>query len=416
MTAALTGLSYIYPIGKIEDNTAGYYYVSTANGANNAEEMMQSRIRVSGKSIYLKDIATVTKRRADSATLFSVDRVDAIDISIKQSSVGNALVLSKSTKQIIANAIKSHPKISYTIHGDRSETIKDRLNIVVSNILLGLLLIGLLVALLINKRMSLVIMLGVPTSFVMGAIYLYVSGYTINMISLIGVLMALGIIVDDAIVVSENIQQYIEEGMEPSEAAVVGAKEMFLPVTIASLTTLFAFLPALMMSGTMGEVIKLIPIAVSVLLLASLVESFLFLPIHAAHFLKKEQTSTSWEGINRFYSRIIHFLIRYKKTFLILFVVLVPALTILGMKHIGFQMFPKFDSSTINVVLKANVNTTVEQTAKYLKQIEGDIYAQKDTFFIDHIGSVAGYRVDSAGNSETYPYVGLITLELQKLK
>ena len=79
---------------------------------------------------------------------------------------------------------------------------------------------------------------------------------------------------DDAIVVSENIQQHIEEGMEPKEAAVQGAKEMFKPVTIASLTTLFAFIPALMLSGTMGEVIKLIPIAVSVLVLASLVESF----------------------------------------------------------------------------------------------------------------------------------------------
>jgi multidrug efflux pump subunit AcrB len=416
VSAALGGLAYIYPLGKVEDHRAGHFYLSTTNGAKSAEEMLSSRLRIAGKSFALSSVATVAKRRKDSATLFSVDTVDAVDLAIKQSSTGNALVLSTQLKRIIADAMAEHPEISYTLHGDRSVAIKDRLNIVVSNILLGLILIGLLVALLINSRMSLVITIGIPTSFVMGAIYLYLSGYTINMISLIGVLIALGIIVDDAIVVSENIQQHIEAGMEPEQAAVQGAKEMFQPVTIASLTTLFAFLPSLMMSGTMGEVIKLIPIAVSVLLLASLIESFLFLPIHAAHLLKKEQKTTSWETVNRFYSWLIHLAVRYRKSFLTLFLILVPLLTMLGLKQTHFQMFPRFDSTTINIVLKANVNTTVEQTAQYLKQIEQDIYAQRKDFFIDHVGSVAGRRTDSAGNSETYPYVGLITIELQKLK
>jgi multidrug efflux pump subunit AcrB len=416
ISAALGGLAYIYPIGKVEDSRAGHYYLSTANGAKSAREMLGSRLRIAGKTLDLASVATVVKRRKDRATLFSVDTVDAVDLSIKQSSVGNALVLSKQVKDIIADAVANHPEITYTIHGDQSVAIKDRLNIVVSNILLGLILIGLLVALLINRRMSLVITLGIPTSFVMGASYLYLSGYTINMISLIGVLIALGIIVDDAIVVSENIQQHIETGMEPKEAAVLGAKEMFLPVSIASLTTLFAFLPSLMMSGTMGEVIKLIPIAVSVLLLASLVESFIFLPIHAAHLLKKEQKTTSWRPVNRLYSWLIHLAVRYRKSFLTLFMILVPLLTVLGLKQTHFQMFPRFDATTINIVLKANVNTTVEQTARYLKQIEKDIHAQREGFFIDHVGSVAGWRTDSAGNSETYPYVGLITVELQKLK
>ena len=416
VTAALSGMSYIYPIGKLEDSNEGFYYLSTNNGPKSAKAMMQSRIRVSGKTVYFKDIATVTKRHQDSTTIFSVDTIDAIDISIKQSNVGNALALSKSIQDILKTSTINNPDISYTVHQDRSKAIKDRLNIVVSNILLGIILISLLVMLLINKRVSLVISMGIPTSFVIGASYLYFSGYTINMISLIGVLIALGIIVDDAIVVSENIQQHIEEGLEPKEAAILGAKEMFKPVTIASATTLFAFLPALMMSGTMGEVIKLIPIAVSVLLLASLIESFLFLPIHAAHILKKEQKTTSWAFVNHAYSWTIHIFMRFKKTFLLLFVILVPTLTVIGIKNSKFQMFAVFDSSTIDIVLKAHSNTSTEQTAAYLKIIEKDIYAKKAEFFIDHVGSVAGWRKDSAGNSETYPYVGIITIELDKLK
>jgi len=416
IVTAITGLSYIFPIGTIEDSTNGHYFISTFNGAKDAQKMLQSQIKVSGKTIYLKDIATVSKRYEDTATIYSIDTKHAVDLSVKQSSKGNALELSKSIFDLVKKSNELNSKITYTIHNDRSEAIKDRLNIVISNILLGIILISLLVIFLINKRMSFIISLGIPTSFVMGASYLYFAGYSINMISLIGVLIALGIIVDDAIVVSENIQQHIEEGMEPTEAAVIGAKEMFKPVTIASLTTLFAFIPALMMSGTMGEVIKLIPIAVSVLVLASLIESFVFLPIHAAHVLKREQKTTSWESINRFYSQIIHFFMRYKKTFLTLFIILVPLFTFMGIKSSKFQMFPSFDATTINITLKADVNTKTEETILYLKAIEKDLYMEKNRFYISHIGSVAGWRRDSAGNSETYPYVGQITIELEKLK
>ena len=414
--AALSGLSYIFPLGTIEDSQNGFFFVSTHNGPKDAKTMLQSQLKVADRSFYLKDIATVSKRYEDTATLYSIDTKHALDLNIKQSNEGNALELSKAIQALVTQSNAKKSNMVYTIHDDKSEAIKDRLNIVISNILLGLILISLLVMLLINKRMALIITLGIPTSFVMGASYLYFAGYTINMISLIGVLIALGIIVDDAIVVSENIQQHIEEGMEPKEAAIQGAKEMFKPVTIASLTTLFAFIPALMMSGTMGEVIKLIPIAVSVLVLASLVESFIFLPIHAAHILKNDQKTTSWAPVNRIYSRMIHYLMYYKKTFLLLFIILVPLLIIIGVKISKFQMFPQFDASTITVTMKANVNTKTEETLTFLTAIEKDLFERKDTFYIEHVGSVAGWRRDAAGNSETYPYVGQIHIELQKLK
>jgi len=416
VSTAISGLSYIFPIGQVEDTKNGFSYISTANGPKDASSMMNTKIKVSGKSIRLSEIATIHKRHKDSATLFSVDTKSAISLTIKQSSLGNALTLSDSIYKLVDESKRDNPQINYIIHDDRSQAIKDRLNIVISNILLGLIMIFLLVMLLINSRMSFVITLGIPTSFVLGATYLYTAGYSINMISLIGVLIALGIIVDDAIVVSENIQQHIEEGMEPKEAAVQGAKEMFLPVTIASMTTLFAFLPALMMSGTMGQVIKLIPIAVSALVLASLVESFIFLPIHASHIFKKGQKSRSWAPINRIYSTLIHFFIKYRKSFLMLFLVLIPILTIISMKHSRFQMFPKFDASSLNIVLKASVNTTTEQTAKYLSIIEKDLYKDREKFYIDHIGSISGKRVDAAGNSEKYPYVGFVLIELKKLQ
>ena len=416
VSAAISKLSYIYPIGEVEDAKEGFYYISTFNGPKSAQKMLDSRLNTAGVSFYLRDIATVKKRYADAASLFSIDGVKAVDVAIKQNPKGNAITLAKKIHAYIETLNQQTKELRYTLHNDQSVNIKDRLNIIISNILLGLILIGLLVALLINKRMSFIITLGIPTSFVIGAFYLFAAGYTINMISLIGVLIALGIIVDDAIVVSENIQQHVEDGMEPKEAAIKGASEMFKPVTIASLTTLFAFLPALMMSGTMGEVIKLIPITVSILVLASLLESFIFLPIHAAHTLKKEEKTKSWKGANKIYSKIIHYLLHYKKIFLTLFIIIVPLMIVWGLKNSKFQMFPRFDASTISLSLKANVNTTTEQTLEILQVIEKDLFAQKEKYFIEHVGSVAGWRRDAAGSSETYPYVGQIVLELHKLK
>ena len=416
VASAIQGLSYIYPIGKIEDSKGGHYYISTYNGKKSALSLQNSQIMVQGKRIYLKDIATVVKRHEESASLFSVDNQDSIDLAISMSEVGNSLEISKKITKIVEEFNSKKSDLVYLIHDNNSVRIKDRLNIVVSNILLGIILISLLVMLLINSRMSLVISLGIPTSFVMGAFYLYITGYTINMISLIGVLIALGIIVDDAIVVSENIQQHVEAGKEPKEAALIGAKEMFKPVTIASLTTLFAFIPALMIQGTIGEVMKLIPITVAVLVLASLIESFVFLPIHAAHILKKESKPRSWERVNKIYSRIIHYLIHYKKSFLLIFLILVPLFIVLGVKASKFKMFPAFDATTVNIALKANVNTSTKETHAILKKIEKDLYDEKEKFQIKHIGAIAGWRRDSAGNSESFPYVGQIKIELNKLK
>jgi len=409
----IKSISYIFPLGQIDDNQK-HFYISTSNGAKSAKELQNTQVNIGNKSIYLKDVAIVAKKYEDTSTLFSIDTKDAINLIVKQSTTGDATKLQHKISKLI-NKYNTNKDIIYTIRNDQSVKIKDRLNIVVSNIILGLIIITLIVALLINARMAFIISIGIPTSFVIAAIYFYMFGYTINLISLVGVLLALGIIVDDAMVVSENIQQHVEDGMDVKEAAILGSKEMVKPVTIASLTTLFSFLPLLMMSGTMGEVIKLIPIALSALIIASLIESFVFLPIHAAHTLNKNSKTTSWKRANEIYSGVIHFLMRWKKSFLLIFIVIVPILTVLIVKSSHFQMFPQYDSSIINITLKANINSTLEQSNIIVKNVAKELLAKKDEFYISNIGTTAGYRKDSGGNTENYPYAMYITIELQKL-
>ncbi len=412
---AISTLSYIFPVGKIEDSKK-HYYISTFNGKKTAIEFANTKLKLGDNYITLSDVAKISKKYEDSSTLYSFNGENALSLALKQSDTADALQVSDDVKKLIVSMQKKVKNIDISISDDNSERIRDRLNIVISNIMLGIILITLFVALLINSRMALIIAIGIPTSFVIGALYIYLAGYSINMISLVGVLIAIGIVVDDAIVVSENIQQHIEEGYPPKEAAIMGAKEMAKPVIIASITTLFSFIPILMISGTMGEVMKLIPIAVSALVVASLIESFLFLPIHACHTLKNGSKVTSWEIPNKIYSSIIHFCMRWKKLFLVIFIIGVPVITVTMIKNSKFQMFPKFDGTDVKISIKANPNTKLEDAYKIVQSIEADLMKKEKDFSIRSIESVAGYRRDSGSNTERFPYVMYMTVELAKSK
>jgi len=134
-------------------------------------------------------------------------------------------------------------------------------------------------------------------------------GYSINIVSLLGALIVIGIVVDDAIVVSENIQRHIDEGMDNYEASIIGVKEMILPITLATVTTAAAFLPIFMMHGEIALFLILVPIVVIMILIGSLLESFLFLPLHASELLKKSNNFIDWTHFQNLYVRVLGFLI-----------------------------------------------------------------------------------------------------------
>ena len=208
-----------FPLGKIE-NLKQQYYISTHNDKRQSHELENTILNIDNQRIELKDIAKITKRYEDASTLASMNGNNSITLAVSQNPKGDAVRIAEDIKKLISKMkVKG---VNFDVRMDKSTVIKDRLNIVISNILLGVILITVLTAILINVRIAFIIALGIPTSFVMGAIYFYFTGHSINVNSLVGVLIAIGIIVDDAIVVSENIQQYIEKGYSPREAAFLG--------------------------------------------------------------------------------------------------------------------------------------------------------------------------------------------------
>ena len=191
---------------------------------------------------------------------------------------------------------------------------------------------------------------------------------------------------------------------------------MVLPVTLATLTTVAAFLPLFMLTGEIKNFIILIPIAVIMILLGSLLESFFFLPLHAEELLKKQRNFINWEPLQDKYEALLHLMIRFKYIFLFTFVIVIPILTILTLKMLNFQFFPNFDGNYLYITGKANVDTHIEKTEEIAKELEAYALSQKDVYAIKSTSMVVGYRRALSGENENGDNMLYITMELYDME
>jgi len=411
VTSAVSNLSYIYPVGDIEQK-GDFVFLSTVHGKTDAASWEETMLKVGGKYVRLGDIATVVFEHPQDTTMSTFNGRPNITLNISKGDKGNAIVLSEELEQFAETLRPSYPQIYFDFYHDTSKPVESRLDTVLSNLMFGLILVFVSMALLINVRIAFIVALGIPFSFAIGLVFIYVLGYSINIVSLLGALIVIGIVVDDAIVVAENIQRHLNEGMERRTAVMEGLREMLLPVTLATVTTVVAFLPLFMLSGEISNFIILIPIMVVMILLGSLIESFLFLPLHAEEVLRRQKNRIDWGRIQNLYEAMLHGLIRYKKSVLALFIVTVPLLTFYTVKSMHFQFFPEHDGSFLYVTGKLDINTPIEETAAVAQAIEKRIMASGKTFALKSVSTVTGSRVSMAGDAESGEHVFLVTMEL----
>ncbi|HFB54096.1 MAG TPA: efflux RND transporter permease subunit, partial [Sulfurimonas autotrophica] len=242
VVSAISNISSIFPIGTIKQK-AHHLYISTHNGEKTKEKIANTIIHVGNVKLRIGDIADVAFKLSDEVELSHYNGVRNVSINVTKSKHGNAIALVKEIRELLKEQKKKHPQLNYNIYTDTSVWIKNRLNVVFSNIVFGLMLVFLAMLIFINRGIAFVVALGIPVSFMIGLIVTEILGDSLNMLSLLGALIALGMLVDEAIVVAENIYRHLEEGMERKEAVINGAAEMFPAVLTATLTTVFAFLP-----------------------------------------------------------------------------------------------------------------------------------------------------------------------------
>ena len=414
---SLRNISSIFPVGTIDEH-GSHLYISTYNGEKTKEDIENTIISVGKLRVRIGDIADVAFKLSDESELSHYNGIRNISLNITKSEHGNAISLVKKIREVLEISEKEHPELKYAIYTDTSVWIKNRLNTVFANIMFGLMLVFIAMLIFINRGIAMVVALGIPVSFMIGLIATEIMGNSLNMLSLLGALIALGMLVDEAIVVAENIYRHMENGMDRREAAIVGASEMFPAVLSSTLTTVFAFLPMLLLSGEMGMFIKIIPIMITVLLLSSLFEAFYFLPLHAHDFLKvskdEDFTRKIWIKLSYWHNKALHFVFRKKWLSLFVIVGTISFLTFVLIKNSKFQLFPDFDNTQVYVYGKVNINSELEDTEKIITKLEKKLLANIDKDDVSSITSVIGFKLDAKNIAETGEHLFHIFIDLNE--
>lgn len=293
--AALRRQNLNVPGGNIEA-TAGDFqsrekFVRTTGEMRGRSEIENTVVRSNdmGRPIRIKDFATVTEALSRAKVLTRTNTKPSINLTVLKKENADAIDVVDEVRAHMT-AMQPQLKVGTELHflNDLSTFIRRRLSILTSNLGLGLLLVLACLPFLIPFRFAVLIALGEPFAFLGTILVMHEFGYSINLISMIGLIIVSGILVDDSIVVTENAVRLMEKGWTPIRAATEGTMQIIGPVTASVMTTTMAFLPMAFMSGIFGKVIFFIPVAVVISLLVSLFETFFILPAHVAHWVRPE--------------------------------------------------------------------------------------------------------------------------------
>ena len=389
---------------------------------------------ISGGRIILQDIARISSTLEQGSILKSVDNNPAVELWVRRSKTSDALEVSENVNKVISeskNIIGN--RVNVETYNTAANLIQERITLLVKNGLSGLCIVLAVLFLFLSRNTAIWVALGIPIAFLATFGVMLVSGQSINMISLFGLIMALGIVVDDAIVVGEH-SSYLKtkRRLNSSQAPVVAATRMSMPVISAMLTTVAAFIPLFMVKGVIGEIIAAIPWVVCAVLVASLIECFLVLPAHLAHFDKKtveEGKFRLWfdkkfmafqEGT---FKKFISLTFNYRYvTFMVAIGMFIVSVGMMSGGRVMFSFFPTPEADIIIANFKMHSGTTRSKTEEMVKKIEGGLIKTSKKFstspdLVKFSMSTIGGRTSFSGggvpSSKGSDLLGSVVVELK---
>jgi len=342
----------------------------------------------SGGTVILGDIATVRDGFEETGFHSRFNSLPSVEIEIFRTGDQSPLDISASVEQVMAELEVTLPDaVKVRIDSNRAEHFENRMDMLLENGVIAMVIVLVILSLFLEYRLAFWIMMGMTISFVGSVMFLPAMDVSINMISMFGFLMVLGIVVDDAIVVGENIYEYREQGLSFMDAAIKGARDIAGPVTFSILTNIVAFLPLLFIPGTTGNFWWPLGVVVILVLAISLFEALFILPAHLAHSGKGSVTIYGhWmHGIQRVFSRgfesvvervyrpLLDLALRFR------YITLTTALTIMVVSgayavsdHMGMIMMPEAPADEIEAAVRLPVGTTSRQAGDLAMAITRD--------------------------------------------
>ncbi len=349
----------------------------------------------SGAKVALADIATITDGFEETGFHGQFNQSNYVELRIFRIGDQSPLEIADAVEEIIAD-FQLPPGIQFRTDSNRAEDYRERLSLLTGNGILAIIIVLVILTLFLEYRLAFWIMMGMTVSFIGGMILLPLIGISVNMISMFGFLVVLGIVVDDAIVVGENVYEYRQKGMSPIQAAIAGTRDVSKPVVFSILTTIIAFVPLLFMPGETGKFWQPLPAVVIVILAVSLVEALFILPSHLAH-IKKEKKKNKWvgklegwqgsfaRGFNAFvqkrYRPVLDKCLQYRYITLSAAVALLLVVGGFGYSgHMGMILMPEVAADEIEAGVRLPVGTTPDQAAK----VAHDITQATQRMFEEH--------------------------------
>ncbi|MCT4645896.1 MAG: efflux RND transporter permease subunit, partial [Carboxylicivirga sp.] len=341
-----------------------------------------------GGIIRLKDVATIKDQWADTPSEVLFNGKKGVVITIQNTFSEDIVTATDAVKKYIAEFNESQNFLTATVIRDQSDLLDQRINLLGKNGIIGIVLVLIFLSLFLNPRIAFWVAIGIPFSMLGMFILIPGTGVTINMLSLFGLILVLGILVDDAIVVAENIYRHWQMGKTPIKAAVDGTLEVTPAVLSGVLTTIMAFAAFIFLDGRMGDMFKEISIVVMAILFVSLIEGLIILPAHVAHSkaLKKDYKSKwmqymGWaeRGLLKVrditYKPAVEFAIKYKTITLAFFTALfIMSIGMVSARWVNVTFFPQVDGDNITVSLTMPSGTDESVTQQHLDRINQAIW------------------------------------------
>jgi len=402
------------PAGSVE-TSSGEILLRMQERKQWAEEFRNIELisSAAGGSITLGDIATVTDGFEETGFHGEFNRQPTVDLDIFRIGQQSPLEIAEAVQAVLDEAELSFPPgIQYRIDSNAADDYQQRLSLLSENGIIAIMIVLFILALFLEYRLAFWVMMGMTISFVGAMVFLPMAGLSINMISMFGFLVVLGIVVDDAIVVGENVYEYRQKGMNLLEAAIEATHDIGRPVVFSILTNIIAFVPLLFIPGTTGNYWWPLPAVVIIVLAVSLFEALFILPAHLAH------TSTKKPGkimgrvqyvqrgfarrfnlfVHRYYKRFLELCLRYRYITLSSAVALLVVVGGYGYSdHMGMIMMPEVAADEIEAGVSLPVGTTTLQAAAVARDITNSTHQMFEEYNLYEVAE--GIKTNVRGQS-----------------
>jgi len=378
LVKALARQNLSIPGGVLEEGGGKELIVRTVGEFKDIEDVRETVIRANdmGNAVFVKDVAEVTFGLEEASIYIHTNGHPSLTLTVLKKEKADTITLVDKIKKRLEEIKPELGKgVELAIINDSSYYIRRRLKVLANNLGIGLALVLVALTLLLNFRVAMITAVGIPFSF-LGAILIFnYFGVSLNLITMMGFIIVIGMLVDDAVVVTENAVRRIEEGEPPKEAAVNGTYQIWGPVMASVSSTIVVFLPLMNMSGIFGKFVKYIPIGVIVALLVSLFECFFILPHHVNRWvtkkhLRKSDKKTFWERvILPFYTQKVRWVLHHRYLVAVGAILLFVGSIFLG-SRMSYVNFPPEGVEIFMIMAETSTGTSLVKTRAHIKPVE----------------------------------------------